>query len=500
MLRPRRYHSDFRYLRTVSTDQIEGVTSPLPTTSGSSSAQLTASLDATQDRRAHTPPVSHGALGWVNVGAIASGEMAAEARTGTDLLADLPRRSIFRPAVLVPFGVVALSCAAYAATTALWPLHAIAPTIEAATVQTAPAPAAAVTWPGVGSAAMGIEGLSDVASSEELAPMASITKVVTVLAALDRMPLAPGEQGPVFEFTDSDSDDYWEYRESDQSALDVPVDGSMTQYQLFQGILLGSANNYADRLSDDIWGSDAAFVEAGTAWLQARGLTGVSLENPSGFGFDNVATPRALLKLAASAVNNPVIAEIVKTPVADIPGAGTVTNTNQLLEDPGMLGVKTGTIGDGDETLYNLLSAKDIMIDGTTVRVYASVLGQPDGEQRVGVSRAMYAELESMLNAQAPTVPAGTVLGTAKTAWGESVDVVTPKDTRVVLWNAAAATTSGAFEVGDDWTKGATVGTLTVTGPLNTNTVDAELADEIEGPSFWWRLTHPLELFGLTDK
>ena len=49
----------------------------------------------------------------------------------------------------------------------------------------------------------------------------------------------------------------------------------------------------------------------------------------------------------------------------------------------------------------------------------------------------------------------------------------------------------------EDRESGDTVGTLTVTGPLGATTVDVSLAGDIEPPSGWWRLGHPLELFGL---
>ncbi len=39
---------------------------------------------------------------------------------------------------------------------------------------------------------------------------------------------------------------------------------------------------------------------------------------------------------------------------------------------------------------------------------------------------------------------------------------------------------------------------LSVQGPLDSATVSLELASDIEPPSAWWRLTHPLDLFGLT--
>ncbi|MDR6866870.1 D-alanyl-D-alanine carboxypeptidase [Microbacterium resistens] len=445
------------------------------------------------------------ALSWVDIERLAvstatgSSATAAFAKERGDLLSDAPRRpALLRPAVLVPLAVIVGVAGAYTGTAALWPLHDLAPTISAVSLQPEPAPSAVIAWPAAGSAAVGIEGLGAIASSDAQAPMASITKVVTVLAALERMPLAPGEQGPSFSFSQSDSNEYWRYLQQDQSALDVPVDGSLTEYQLIQGILLGSANNYADRLAREVWGADRDYVEAAQGWLRMHDLGGaISLENPSGFGMGNTATPRALLRLGEIAVHHPVVKEIVATKSAEIPGAGTVKNSNKLLDEEGFIGVKTGTIGDTGSEDFNLLSAKEIVIDGLPVVLYASVLGQPDDETRYAVSRSLYADVERVLKNQPQTIAQGTVLGTVTTAWGETAEAISSVDAKVILWNGAAATTTTALSLGEEWTKGAEVGTLTVKGPIDSQELRIELGSELHGPDLWWRLTHPLELFGL---
>ncbi|PYD02435.1 D-alanyl-D-alanine carboxypeptidase [Microbacterium esteraromaticum] len=399
-----------------------------------------------------------------------------------------------RPRVLLPLGIVAALCGAYISTTLLWPLHEVAPTAQATTVTIAPAPPASVAWPAKGSAAVGIQGLTPVASTTAADEIASISKVVSVMMVLDELPLEIGEQGPSFSFTYADSREYWRYRSSNQSSLDVPVGGSLTEYQMLQGIMLGSANNYIDRLSDELWGSDRAFAEAAAQWLSDRGIEGVSLVSPSGFSRDNVASPAALIQIAELAMANPVFAEIVATRTAEIPGVGTVTNTNQMLDDPGVVGVKTGTLSH-----WNLLTAKDVPVGDSTVRLFAAVLGQDDNKQRLAVTRQLLAGVEKDLVEQPPSVAAGAVVGHVSTEWGERIDIVTDADTRVLLWNGAEATSSTAFSLGDRTEAGAKVGTLTAEGPLGTAQTSVSLAEEIPPPSPWWRLTHPLELFGLDN-
>ena len=74
---------------------------------------------------------------------------------------------------------------------------------------------------------------------------------------------------------------------------------------------------------------------------------------------------------------------------------------------------------------------------------------------------------------------------------------VLAEDAMLVGWNGSAGTATSAIEIDGQRDAGATVGEARVAGPLNTTTVPLELAAEINGPSPWWRLTHPLELLGL---
>ncbi|WP_295838565.1 D-alanyl-D-alanine carboxypeptidase [uncultured Microbacterium sp.] len=445
-------------------------------------------------------PVVIGALAWVDPADAVAPRPAPEfvVSGATTRSADLlsgARKRFFRPATVVPPVLLVLLLAAYAATTLLWPLNAVEPTARAVSLQPVAAPAAEPAWPAQGEAAIAVDGIAETLSSSASAPesIASITKVVTALVVLDRLPLAPGEQGPSYSFTQADSADYWQYRARGESSLDVPVDGSLTELQMLQGMLIASANNYAQRLASDLFGSDDAFSAAANAYLAERGIDGITIVNPTGIEAGNTATPAALIGLAERALANPVIAEIVRTPELTLPGAGTFKNGNALLSDPGIIGVKTGTLD-----AWNLLTAKDIAVGGTTIRAYAAVLGQPGPDTRNQATRDLFTRIEQELQ-PSPSVTAGTVVGKVETLWGDDIDLVTASDATVVLWNGGTARTSVDFALGERTDAGETVGTLTATGPVDAATVDVDLAQEIEPPSPWWRLTHPLDLFGLND-
>lgn len=443
-------------------------------------------------------PAPTGALAWVDPADAATPRptptfvVSGTTTRQVDLLSGRRRRRL-RPATVVPPVLLTLMLAAYVATTLLWPLDAVQPTTRPVAVEPAAAPSAQPAWPAQGEAAIAIDGVPDTLSSSASAPesIASITKVVTALVVLDRLPLAPGEQGKTYSFTQADSADYWQYRARGESSLDVPVDGSLTELQMLQGMLIASANNYAQRLASDLFGTDAAFSAAANAYLAERGIGGITIVNPTGIEAGNTATPAALIALAERALANPVIAEIVRTPELTLPGAGTFMNGNALLSDPGVVGVKTGTLD-----AWNLLTAKDITVGGTTVRAYAAVLGQPGPDSRNEAARALFTRIEEELQPQ-PSVTAGTLVGKVETLWGPDIDLVTASDATVVLWNGGSAQTSARFDLGDTREAGDTVGTFTATGPVDASTVDVQLAAEVEPPTPWWRLTHPLDLFGL---
>ncbi|MET0736496.1 MAG: D-alanyl-D-alanine carboxypeptidase [Microbacterium sp.] len=441
------------------------------------------------------PPVPRSALTWVDERTVAAARPGAAGVTAEpDLLGRPPRRSPLRAGVVIPTLAVAAIIGVYAATTLLWPLHAVPPVVEATVVEPIAAPAAIPAWPATGSAAISVAGVNgSLASSPDAHTIASITKLVTALAVLEEMPLNPGEQGPEFRFTSRDRTAYWSYRSNGESSLDVPVGGTLTEYQLLEGMLIGSANNYADRLAGNLWPSDAVFANAANGWLAAHGVPGIQVAEPTGLDPRNVATPEALLTLAKKALANPVIAGIVAKPSTELPGAGVVVNSNGLLADPGVIGLKTGTLD-----TYNLLSAKNVTVGDTVVRMYASVLGQPDDATRLAASRALYAQLEAELQPR-PSVEGGTTIGHVTTPWGEQVAIITAGDADVILWNGGSGAVTTAFDLGDSRERGEKVGTLSVDGPLNGVTVDAVLAHDIPDPSPWWRLAHPLQLLGLAD-
>lgn len=441
------------------------------------------------------------ALAWLTAESVGTGQVPIVGGSEEPLPS---RRGRVVGAIVAPILTAIILAVAYVVTFAVWPLSSITPSLQAAQVEAPTAAPAQMPWPELGSAALSIEGTGEVLSSataenpEQQVPLASLTKVISVMVILDRLPLEPGEQGPEIGFGFADQNEYWAYTYRNESALEVPVDGTLTEYQLLEGILLGSAGNYLNKLIDYAWDYDRdAFVLEALGWLEENGIDGISLVEPTGIRPDNVGTPSAILRVAEVAMQHPVVAEIVAKDEVELPGAGIVENSNPLSGEEGIVGLKTGAIWPVPN-IWNLLTVKQVALgDGDPTRVYAAVLGQDSEDARADVSRQL---LDAATQALQPVevLPAGTVVATATTPWGASTDIVTSEAVSLTLWNGEGSELETDYGIDVEALRGADAGTLTVTGAMDSATVPLETSDTLERPSLQWRLTHPLDLLGIT--
>ena len=149
-------------------------------------------------------------------------------------------------------------------------------------------------------------------------------------------------------------------------------------------VLMASANNYALTLSRWAFGTSEAFIAATTNWLTEQGLASTVVREPTGLDAANVSTTADLVKLGRIALEHPVVASIVGTPLTDVPGIGPIENRNVLLGIDGIDGIKTGTL---DESGANLLFSADRTVGAETITIIGVVLGGPDRRPSGGLCR-----------------------------------------------------------------------------------------------------------------
>ena len=274
---------------------------------------------------------------------------------------------------------------------------------------------ASPAWPAVGSAALYIPqlGIAE-SSSNEVLPIASITKLMTAYVVLQRWPLAPDATGPCFSVNQADATAFYLMKDSDQSSVAVVAGEHLCENQLLEGLLVHSASNYAAMLADLTWGSQTAFIEQMNRDAASLGLTGTHYVDVSGFNAGSVSTALDQARLAALLMASPVLrADVAMTSVA-LPVAGVVTSFTPDVGSYGVIGVKSGrtTAAGGCDVM-----ARVFTYNGAPLTVYAVVLGQSGGDL-LGPAGAAALALSSSAVASpiGVTLPIGTVVGHVR--WG----------------------------------------------------------------------------------
>jgi serine-type D-Ala-D-Ala carboxypeptidase (penicillin-binding protein 5/6) len=231
-------------------------------------------------------------------------------------------------------------------------------------------------WPADGQAAVQI-GQSRVQAgpNQHAAPIASVAKVMTAYLVLRDHPLRLGQDGPTITLTDADVADTDRRRRQEESVVSIAAGEQLTEVQALQALLLPSANNIAAVLARWDAGSEERFVVRMNATARSLGMTHTRYTDPSGYDDATVSTAADQVRLVDRAMRLPVFADIVATPSAVLPVAGTVHNTNILLGHDGFVGVKTGS----DAAAGGCFAFRAIRwIDGKRTTITGVVLGQPD--------------------------------------------------------------------------------------------------------------------------
>jgi D-alanyl-D-alanine carboxypeptidase (penicillin-binding protein 5/6) len=211
---------------------------------------------------------------------------------------------------------------------------------------------------------------------DERRPVASTTKLMTALLTLERAP---------FERVFSASD----YRAgAAESKIDLRPGERMRVGDLFDALMLESANDAAATLADGISGSRAAFVAAMNARAAELGLDDTSYANPIGLDDPlNYSSASDLATLARKLLGDRRFAQVVDSPSATLESGArprTVANRNDLIAAvPAVDGVKTGhTSGAG----YVLVGSAT---GSNGAQVVSVVLGEPSEAARDADSLAL---------------------------------------------------------------------------------------------------------------
>ena len=244
-------------------------------------------------------------------------------------------------------------------------------------------------WPGYGSSAYAVPKtkLFAVSDDTQSVPIASLTKVITALAVLDKHPLEPGEQGPMITLTEEDVELYSKYISMGGVVVPVEVGAQISLHQALQASMMMSANNMTDTMVNSVFGSMDDYVAYANDMLRDMELHETTVADATGFSPNSVSTAKNLTILGHSYMQNQVLREIALQEKAVIPVAGVIQNYNSFADDDSIIGIKIGWTDEAKRTYM----AADIdydngSIDGISIAV---VLGAEDFSSAARDARAI---------------------------------------------------------------------------------------------------------------
>jgi D-alanyl-D-alanine endopeptidase (penicillin-binding protein 7) len=235
-------------------------------------------------------------------------------------------------------------------------------------------------------------------SADEVASIASLTKVMTAMVVLDAQ-LNPFELLQI-EMADLDT--------IKGTRSGVPVGARFTRRSLLRLALLSSDNRAAAALARTYPGGRPAFVRAVAAKAALLGLKHTSMEEPTGLSPRNRSNAADLARMLSAAAAYPEITGITSQSTAqfDVNGAPRrFRNTNRMVGRPGwhILLSKTGYTLEAGRCLTMLL-------EEAGRKVLVVLMGADDGAERAGdavtIKRwlAREAQLARRAAARAPQV------------------------------------------------------------------------------------------------
>ena len=252
-------------------------------------------------------------------------------------------------------------------------------------------------WPSFGQSAVGIADSATLEThgTQTPVPTASTAKLITALMVLNAKPLMLGQSGPSITMTRDDIALLNKYTGLDGSKVGkVLVGEQLTEYQMLEAMLLPSANNMADSLAIWAYGSLPAYSAAANKFLADQGINDTHVgTDASGFDPSTVSTAEDMVRIGKLVMQQPVLAQIVaKQSVDGFPLIGNLTNTNTLLGQNGIVGIKTGN---SDEQSGAFVGAARISINGQPATIVTAVLGAPNLNDAMESSLSLIKSVET---------------------------------------------------------------------------------------------------------
>lgn len=280
-----------------------------------------------------------------------------------------------------------------------------------------------------GQQAVAVDGKITYESADQTArPIASTTKMILALAIMQKKPFAKGATGEVIQISEQYFQFYSSYVAANGSTTAVEIGEEISEYDALASVLLASSNNLADTLAIWAFGSIENYQTYATAMLESWGIEDVTIgPDASGYNSATKASAASLAKIGFHLLENPVLAEIVNKKNYTVPVAGLLTNTNSLLGESGISGIKTGYSGD---------ASGYCLVTGYTENSHIITTVQLGAETRADSFAVSKALVDLAQQALAPTtiVRQGDTLGRLESWWNNDSEIVANADLETIAW------------------------------------------------------------------
>lgn len=330
---------------------------------------------------------------------------------------------------------------------------------------------------GFGQWAVALNGTVISSSAEESSsqPAASTAKMIMALAVMKKKPFNPGETGEKITVTQDMYNLYSRYVAAGGSVTKVAVGEEISEYEALESALIASSNNMADALAIWAFGSLEEYKNYASEMLDNLGMIDTIIgPDASGFNTATVSTPEDLATIGKAVLSQPVLAEIVGKPSAEVPVAGLIENTNKLLGVNNIIGIKTGYVGNASG--YCLVSGYK---EGEEI-ITIAVMGAPSRQASFDATSALVEKAQTAIKAR-ELVKAGEKIGYYETWWSGKTPITARDDVNGIIITPART------ELFDD-SDGNMILKIRTAGTQYTTPAIAE--DFPKEPTLWQKFLH----------
>jgi D-alanyl-D-alanine carboxypeptidase len=321
------------------------------------------------------------------------------------------------------------------------------------------------------------------AGDAEPRPIAGAAKLVLIAVALAAEPLAEGSPGPAITIDQAAVDRYRELDAAGARTVPVVFGQTWTRRDLIAATLLGSGNNIAELLIDEVFGGPAEYLAAAADWLDENGLTATTVADGAGLDPASRSTATELAAIARLALAEPVVADLVAERPRSTSGGAAYSDEAAFLRDSGARGLVRSYTDAAGVCIVTTLD-----VNGETV--ITVLLGQPGYPQ---AEQALSALLDGVQGAirEVEVIPAGQTVAVARSDWGQQTELITVEPIVVSTLDLAALELRIDAAPRSTIVRGADAGELVAVVDGAEVRVRLESTGAITEPGVAWRFADP---------